>query len=315
MSFDLINKNKYKPEIHYSLCKEISSYIKEGAISEEDKNDLPSDLIQWDFIFIDEAQDFHENEKDLLFQLFDYKKIIVADGMYQYIRDGRTDWTNNIDAQIINENKCLRQKKNLAQFVYAYAEKHNINWSKKCLDEFTGGKIIIDNSYIPIEKIKQLRQDCVNEGNEPYEVLFLSPPSLSDPDKGFKKINIFNKNGIKCWDGTKEENRSNDILCNLKKHRILTYDSCRGLEGWLVICLGLDEFIRWKKKNCRDNINHTNPMISEEDIIDEYVAQWVLMALTRAIDTILITLKDNKSREAKNIIELAEQYPDLIEIS
>lgn len=89
------------------------------------------------------------------------------------------------------------------------------------------------------------------------------------------------------------------------------YDSCRGLEGWCVVCANFDELIQYKL--------NTYKLTEDELCFDPEVAKkrnvllWALMPLTRPIDTLVITLSDTDSEIGKMLKQLADIYPDFIE--
>ena len=53
---------------------------------------------------------------------------------------------------------------------------------------------------------------------------------------------------------------------------------------------------------------------SEEDKRKRYLTNWVLLPLTRAIDTTILTLKNPESIISKTILSIAENHPDYITI-
>ena len=51
---------------------------------------------------------------------------------------------------------------------------------------------------------------------------------------------------------------------------------------------------------------------SEEDIRLNNLINWILIPLTRAIDTVVITIGDRKSQTAKVLRKLADDNPDYV---
>src|SRR5690606_11029426 len=104
------------------------------------------DQVDWDYIFIDEAQDWPEDEKEILFTIFKTNKFIVADGVDQLVRGiRRTQWTRNIESHIDikGQRKSLRQKTNLCNFVRTYSDQFGLNWDVEPSSDLPGGKIQI----------------------------------------------------------------------------------------------------------------------------------------------------------------------------
>lgn len=299
------------------ICKEITEYIAGEVITEEDMVDLMShqpDLIQWDHVFIDEAQDFRIEEKELLFQIFGYDKLVIADGIEQFVRGGACNWSKNIPTFIHLEERCLRQKFNLARLSHYYAQSIGVKRCGKPMEDFHGGNALISKQLYPINDILILRNRCKSQGNKPYEILFLVPPDCVN-DYGFSAIEDFLKSGIEIWDGSRSDIKRESV-CRLEHHRLFQYDSCRGLEGWIVICIAFDEFLRYKYNTYKNFECDTDLVMADEnEMRQDFVNRWVMMVITRSIDTLMITLKYPESKEAKLILQFASKHPDLLQIS
>lgn len=146
------------------------------------------ELFAWDFILIDEAQDWHEEERKILFLLYDYRRFIVADSADQLVRsDKPTDWRVGIstkDAQIVTLRKVLRSKSGLVDFASLFASKFNLLWETEKEGILHGGQIIvIVGNYIQDQSLHDsLVQRCIDNGNQPLDMLFCVPPSLVKKD-------------------------------------------------------------------------------------------------------------------------------------
>jgi hypothetical protein len=79
--------------------------------------------------------------------------------------------------------------------------------------------------------------------------------------------------------------------------RIVRYESSRGLEGWITLALDLDDFAANKRKH--PNLNPNDPPI-DADIV---AARWLLIPLTRAVHTLVITIRDPQSLVALQLRE------------
>ena len=85
--------------------KEAVEYIKELCTKDCTLN--------WDYILIDEAQDWINIEKELIVQLYKPENIIIADGGQQFVRDVEMcDWNLIKEKNVIKLKQCLRQKSN-----------------------------------------------------------------------------------------------------------------------------------------------------------------------------------------------------------
>lgn len=313
IAFGIRDRKTYRLDAHISICRELSQYIELEVITQDDILDLMQnrqELACWDCIFVDEAQDFSREEKRLLFKFFGYQRLIIADGIDQFVRGvERLNWGKNIYVNRVKEKRCLRQEKNIANFVNSYAREIGLDWEVEVLQKLTGGKIFISKELIPFNTFSNVRKECYKHGNKAFEMLFLTPPNLVNKEEGYRKfalIDEFKDHGFNLWDGTSEDIRSSAPL-RIDQHRLLQYDSCRGLEGWSVVCLGFDEFIKYKtnyfynygvKEQYKDSII----AMDSEEMCQLYVGLWSLIPLTRAIDSLVITFSDPQS-ELMNLFQ------------
>ena len=330
ISFRLIESgsNEFMPQ-YEELKAELLALIKSGLERTKDIQSLMEsghDSVAWEKILIDEGQDWPEDEKEILFAIFDSKDFIIADGVDQLVRDkGKyiTKWTDKVihHTPIIPEKKSLRQTRNLCRFVQKYAEYNEIEWNLKSKEDLNGGRVIILAKDYNHLIHKDLLSDCKESGNQPYEMLFLIPPSLvrkvrnnqRGETREFALIEQWTSWGIKIWDGTSANTRSEypkDVL----EHRVLQYDSCRGLEGWITVCLWMDEFFEYKMETFTETDQEQLSLgLLTEDEQRKYTHRWIMIALTRAIDTVVITLKNPNSRYAKILRDISESCPDFVE--
>ena len=324
IALGITTSKEYLPTNHLTLCSEITECIEAEVITRDDILDLMKErheLACWDQIFVDEAQDCAEEEKEFLYKFFGYQKLVIADGVDQFVRGlGKVAWGRNIYVIKASEKRSLRQKKNLATFVNDYATEMALKWHVDVLPELLGGKVIISDKLLPFDVIEESRKQCYEQGNKAFEMLFLTPPCFvveEDGKKQFSLLDKFQKNGFNLWDGTGAGQRSNGFP-QINQHRLLQYDSCRGLEGWCVVCLGFDKLIEYRANNYdihEEEIasKFTNIMVMDsEEMKQQFVGLWSLIPLTRAIDTLIITLSDPKSKIGKIIRDCSSS--DFVEL-
>lgn len=309
---------------------ELYSYIDNGLIQEKDIQDLMKnrhEQVAWDYVLIDEAQDWKENEKFVLFKIFGFEKIIVADGVDQLVRKQvKCNWERGKNEKVSShktfEKISLRQKQNLVSFVNSYARAFGINWELEVKKEMIGGHIIISaKEYDHVLHDREFEK-CRNNGNSAFDMMFFVAPNLvvnKGIDKYGNKIREFSKTkdfqnmGIDIWDGTKTDLRT-EYSIDINHHRLLQYDSCRGLEGWTVICYEFDEFIKYKNETFRiDDKERQLSLQSDDEQKRNFVYLWSLIPLTRAIDTIIITLKNKDSEFSRKLREIQLANKDFIE--
>lgn len=336
LAFGLENKNRLNKDFiekYDFYLSALEDYITKGAITYDDIKNLAisrNELVYYDYIFIDESQDWNIKERNILFKIFGYPKFIIADGKDQLVRSKTScNWPENLDSTQVSqtyEKRSLRQKENLVNFINDYAKIFNINWEMEPDEHFPGGKVIILEDTLNYSVYKECFDECINQGNAAYDILYMVPPHLVDKVKytvygeekvsrSFKYKDKFNENHIKIWDGTSTDLRV-EYPVDIEEQRLVQYQSCRGLEGWVAICMELDEFIKVKLEEY-DGINdiykHANALYSKSDLKNEFAYLWSIIPLTRAIDTLVITLKDCNSDYGKKLKSLYEKNKDFIE--
>lgn len=284
------------------------SLIKELCASEDELN--------WDYILIDEAQDWSVPERDIILKMFDGGKIIVADGGQQFVR-GITpcDWSVVRDRNNIKLKYCLRQKANLVQFINAYSQKNDILGSKVLSkNNLSGGKVIITSDDklldIHVREMKKLKE----AGNIAYDMLYLVPHALVKKEAGdyhFAMKAQFEQRGIFLWDGTNSKNRENYSI-DADEIRLLQYDSARGLEGWTVVCMDFDVFLNEKETEYADGSINALLLESPQERKRKYLYHWAMIPLTRAIDTLVITIRDPNSPVGKRLYQIAQECADYV---
>ena len=324
--FRLTNQLIYEGKM--TIAKYLTNYEKVlqdtiGFLSDDTAIDLARETmalnpeLNWEYILIDEAQDWSNSERDLILKLFEPGYVIIADGGNQFVRnDNGCDWTIVKKRRNSKLKYCLRQKENIVSFLNAFSEISGLTDNKIITNgKMLGGRIIIttDDKVISIHQTEQKR--VLEAGNTPYDILYLVPYSLTenrDDGTHFKLDDMFFKNGISIWDGTNDTIRRNyDIESD--DVRVIQYHSSRGLEGWVVICMDFDSFMKERRKEYVPG--DTNPLLLEspEDVLKKYMYNWAMIPLTRAIDTLVITLKDPKSSVGNVLHSIAKKHPDYVE--
>lgn len=283
--------------------------VKEQCVSDRE--------LDWDYVLIDEAQDWSEVERDIILKMFDNDKVLIADGGQQFVRGIEAcDWSVIRNRNNIRLKHCLRQKENLVSFINAYVQKLDVLGRKVLTkNNLPGGKVIIasDNDLYKVHKLEN--EKLQKAGNTNYDMLYLVPHSLVTKDYGESEFALkgqFERQGILVWDGTSAKNRDSYPV-DLQEIRVLQYDSARGLEGWTVVCMDFDQFIAEKKAEYVDGEVNALLLESKEEREKKYICNWALIPLTRAIDTLIITIKDVESDTAKLLKSIADEFPDFVQ--
>jgi hypothetical protein len=85
------------------------------------------------------------------------------------------------------------------------------------------------------------------------------------------------------------------------------------LEGWTVVCLDFDQLFQYKMDSYVDAPNEELALETPGERANRFVTLWTLMPLTRAIDTLVITLSNSNSEIARRLKEVSNTMPDVIE--
>lgn len=304
-------------EKYESILKELIDFMQDEESISIVKEMCLSDIdLDWDYVLIDEAQDWSNPERDIILMLFDKGKIIVADGGQQFVRRiDPCDWSVVRNRNNIKLKYCLRQKENLVEFINLYSRKRDILGSKVLSkNNMPGGKIIItsDDDLFGIHDSELERLKAA--GNIAYDMLYLVPHALVKKQAGdyqFLMKTLFEKHGIFVWDGTNSKNREGYSI-DAEEIRLLQYDSARGLEGWTVVCMDFDVFLEEKEMEYIDGSVDSLMLESPAERKKKYLYNWAMIPLTRAIDTIVITLKNPNSTVGNILHQIAKECPDYV---
>jgi hypothetical protein len=119
----------------------------------------------------------------------------------------------------------------------------------------------------------------------------------------------YQKWGLQVWDAVDPELRGG-YPTSLDQFRIVQYESCRGLEGWAVVAFGIDEFFDLKVRTAQVSETQRSDMFYEESAAAlEYAKKWIMIPLTRAIDTLVLHVKDETSYMGRILRDLHNQRP------
>ncbi len=153
--------------------------------------------------------------------------------------------------------------------------------------------------------------DNIHESNKEYKECILD--RLLAEAGELDKDNFFMHNMMSSLQQKERDNISQEELLNddnyeteednypsQDKYRILFYESCRGLEAWSVVCFGIDAFFQRKKEeDIAAEFLSDDIFLTEEERRTKYAATWVLMALTRAMDTLYLQIENPDSEFGK----------------
>ncbi len=306
-------------------CATASELFSTGAVAGPDIQGLVKsepDRFDFDYVVVDEAQDWPAAELAVLKAFFGPERILLADGVDQLVRGARANWDHGVAAgerMVIPLVRCLRMKANLAVFANTVAECAGLNWHVEPNDEAGGGRVIlVDGAYADQHN---LHADLINAakaaGNAEVDLLFCVPPSdvqtAGERSSGLGRA--FESRGLSVWDGTNPAKRR-DFPRSADSLRVVQYASCRGLEGWTVVADGLDECWTYRMQERLDAGAAPGGDVElgtlRQAACDE-AWRWCLIPLTRPIDTLVICVRDAGSELGQVLAKAAARLPDVVE--
>jgi hypothetical protein len=300
-----------------SVLKELNAFLEEDESVELVKEIIRSDVqLNWEYVLIDEAQDWTNQERDAILRLFDRGKIIIADGGLQFVRnEDACDWSIIRERNNIKLKYCLRQKENLIRFLNVFSQKLKMTGAKILANNnMPGGKIIITSDEKLFDIHRNEMDNLLNAGNIAYDMMYLVPHMRVKKTYGkteFVLTQEFEQHGIYIWDGTNSANRDRYSISH-DEIRILQYDSARGLEGWTVVCMDFDRFLKEKSDEYIEGAVDALLLESPEEKKKRYLFNWAMIPLTRAIDTLVITVKDADSVIGNILKEITFECSDYV---
>ena len=304
------------------IKNEILDHIRHESVTQEDveqyKISSPQDF-RFDVVFVDEGQDWPDNEIEILRWFFGLENIVVADGVDQYVRtrtntrpDNAKGWDRGLEPEsyaLHSLRKGVRMKNNLTVFMadVAWDVFKLDKWDVDPDDKAIGGRVLVLEGDLASRPsvYKELYEQARDEGNSPIDMLACVPPNMVEEDES-GKYSIVGKNyengGIKCWDACSPTVRK-EILPSKDMFRIVQYQSSRGLEGWTVFLFRFDEF--WKVKyNEGLNTAKDRGEMFPEDYARRYAGQWMMIPMSRAIDTLVINLGHEDSSIKNDLLKI-----------
>ena len=268
----------------------------------------------WDYVLIDEGQDWPAAERSVILSLFGHRRIVVADGVDQFVQSAsHSDWTSGVptsERQIVTLPKSLRLKANLCRFAIGFAREMGLHdWNIDLDPDLSGGKVKVFLRPFAEGDYREINRYQERTGNAPIDALYCISTGHNSRHRNFPaQMEAW---GAQVWDGTVSQNRGR-FPVRLAQHRIVQYRSCRGLEGWTVVCLDLDCFFD-------EQVRHAPKTDSPDLLIDaaaharRHAARWCLIPFTRAIDTLVVHASE-QSELGQVLLRLAKTYPDFVEI-
>jgi len=307
--------------------RELLTFIEEGALADEDViaavrlNDAE---LGWDFICVDEGQDWLDDERDILHLIYGPEKLLIAEGRDQLVRrNANCNWAAGSAVgrtKVVRLTRCLRMKQNLVVFANALASELGlIDWALDDSGAIPGGRILIYGGHLMDEQThKSISSDNAAAGNRNIDMLYCVAPASTNAD-GFNEgdqesplASVLREWGYKTWDATNREERLT-YPTSVDQCRIVQIDSSRGLEGWTVFLNGLDRFYDHKVDMWKRESTAFDEFSRAPEAWSSFASLWSMIPVTRAIDTLVIVIENQDSIMGKAILKVANRLPDIVE--
>ena len=289
---------------------------------DEIKEAAPAEM-KYSFVLVDEAQDWHDCERDLLYLLYDPKSLVLGIGNRQLVRNASPcNWTPPAPIQhsATHLKQCLRLKPNLACFVNNLAELlGDFDLRIESDSELSGGEIYIVVGSIARRRsfIADVIQKNLECGNNNIDLLFCVPRNNVNIEGG-RRVSTLGK-VLHSWhyevyDASDRETRIG-VPNSIDDLRVVSYESSRGLEGWAVFLDCFDEFFEQRILHYRQSIaNNGTPLFLKDSLARRHALDWSLIPLTRAIDTLVISITDPTSLLGAALLALTIRFPDFVRL-
>tara|TARA_B100001063_G_C16763724_1_gene557436 strand:- start:185 stop:2242 length:2058 start_codon:yes stop_codon:yes gene_type:complete len=326
----LDNHSEHFDEIYQRALEECMSYLKslnddQATIKEFLRESSEHDLSVFsDIVLIDEGQDWMPEEQYILECIFGTENILVACGTGQETRGVPTVWGKHLTSSWKQKAECekrfhtlhkaMRMRGNLGIFVKTFADLTLTDEMYKRMEpnsEALEGRVyVVEGDYFAQKDLrKDLQEKRINEVGDVYalDLLHIIPPKMkpSDFDHGLPDELI--------WNGVDKKERKK-LPTSEKMVRWINYRSCRGLEGWITFNHYLDEY--WEYEFNTQKIDIAQGSLFEnatEEQKRNEAFRWTLIALTRPIDSTVITLRDKNSELGKILQEVHAAHPNIID--
>ena len=320
-SFCLLSEDMNFVDEYKNILSEFRGALYDGVFNQSEIQNVISkypDFFSYDYIFIDEAQDWFQDEIKIIRKIFDYKNLVIADGLDQVVRGSRSSWSLGLkdsERSVYVLDKSLRMKGNLTLFANIFAQDLGvINWAVKSNQSIRGGQIhiYIGDMLTSLAAAKEVVNYAISQRNKPFDLLILISSEIAGLFRESSLLlNFQNLIGYELFEGYKSNIRK-DFKGDLNLIRTFQYESARGLEGWATLCFGFDDFYLYRLDLAnKAYVLLKDEVLSKDEWIERDINSWLLMVLTRSIDTTFIQIKDPNSLIAKKLRNISLRHPDI----
>ena len=259
------------------------------------------EVFDWDHIFVDESQDCTDAERDFLRALYGHRRLVLADGVDQLVRrQVACDWQVGMPRdEIVTHRleKSLRMLRNIATFVNCFARALDLpTWRIEPQEDLPGGRVIIAvGRAVSEDLLRAIVTAAKDQHADAADCLICVPPKIAGDDGVRNALLAAGEGaGIALWDGTDPKQRAS-ATAGPDALRLVRYESCRGLEGWVTVALDIDVFVKNRREH--PNLNPNDAPVAADVVANRAM----LIPLTRAVQTLVITIDDPESDVASRL--------------
>lgn len=290
----------------------------------------------FDFVLIDEGQDWTEDQRDFIFEVFGPGQVVVADGVDQFVGQDRCNWDRG-DIPINRRHGLLASRRTKAatcQTVAEIARELGLSdWDLEPDPSTHGGRftvIVEPDVRRAVERCLQIIE--ADQREEPtlkaVDNLVCLPSSKMAAGVNYAALfdQTIEKLARDSWRGFDEDDRRTYPVRE-SQLRAIQYSSCRGMEGWTTICLGLDTFFGFQLRNPRIDVDALEASVRAKEgmfwkhKVNETIAQeahlfavnWLMIPLTRSIDHLVVHISDEDSELCRVLRQVSQLLPGSIE--
>ncbi len=251
----------------------------------------------------------------------------------------------------VKKTKSFRMKKSVSDLCNFIAEYFDLPYKITCEESDDEGEVVIDfrrqavDNFRPILRQKfelfnvlgftyyegcmilldssSLRNDSSDdevidssESKGKSEKIFINEYnnigySRSKTRRDWRMISELETYDYMFWDGT-QRNKDQLLLPSPNEIRTLYYESCRGLEAWSVFCFDIDVFFNVKcNEDDADKFMLDDIFTNAESRKRKFAANWILMAMTRAMDTLYLQVNDINSELGQALNKYSDQNKEI----
>ncbi len=301
---DYEQKYESRKEIINRLCREFSNDIEE----------IRSLLgVLYDYIFIDEAQDWDDGAFRILRKLAKQScKFVLVDSEDQRLQPRRLSFLDSGDFEPHYHRTDYRHFKGIDFFARSILAP-NLSYVRK--NEYTvpglGEIDIVPDKNLGASVIKKLLWELKKDKADPSDLLIIEPDCkrIKEVD-GVDLIELMENEDICVWNAHKYSVKRmmrymNDAV------RILDYESSRGLEAWIVVMrladVAYDRSYEMFSNNLRnqENFGYTEGKIDRES--RSRARRLLYIAASRAVKKLIVTYSDKDHPIIKEMFEIRDR--------